>query len=177
LVNGHPLSELTLPIFDDHATQVFGICLRDLELYFELKGVTENLKLPLASKAIRDPFTKAWLSAEYYKIGTYVQFKNKKIQKRRGKRKRGNSKGKPIVNEKGLVRTQRNSDAVAGVTRKFARPFEGPYIVSRLIPPLTVEVCDSEGRSKGIYNWKSIKVYREATDISGSEVGLIPTLG
>jgi hypothetical protein len=67
LVNGHPLNELTLPIFDN-ATQVVGNFLKDLDLYFDLKGVSENLKLPLASKAIRDPFTKAWLSAEYYGI-------------------------------------------------------------------------------------------------------------
>jgi hypothetical protein len=80
LVNCSPLSELTLPIFDDHATLVVGNFLKDLDLYFELKGVSENLKLPLASKAIRDPFTKAWLSAEYYKIGTYDQFRKQVTQ-------------------------------------------------------------------------------------------------
>jgi hypothetical protein len=80
LVNGSPLNELTLPIFSDHATQIVGNFLRELELYFELKGVSENLKLPLASKAIRDPFTKAWLNAEYDKIGTYGQFKKQITQ-------------------------------------------------------------------------------------------------
>jgi hypothetical protein len=79
LANCSPLSELTLPIFNDHATQVVGNFLKDLDLYFELKGVSENLKLPLASKAICDPFTKAWLSAGYYKIGTY-QFRKQVTQ-------------------------------------------------------------------------------------------------
>jgi hypothetical protein len=74
------LSKLTLPIYKDQTTQVIGNFLKDLELYFELKGVSENLKLPLAAKAIRDPFTKAWLSAEYYKIGTYVQFRKQVTQ-------------------------------------------------------------------------------------------------
>jgi hypothetical protein len=86
-----------------------------------------------------------------------------KIQKRRGKRKRGNYKWKPVMNEKVLVRTHHNSDAVAGVTGKFIRPFEGPYVVSRLIPPSTVEVRDDEGKFKGNFNWKSIKAYVEST--------------
>jgi hypothetical protein len=33
------------------------------------------LKLPLAARAVQDPFTKAWLSAEYYKLGTYENFR------------------------------------------------------------------------------------------------------
>jgi hypothetical protein len=68
------------------------------------------------------------------------------------------------VNERVLVRTQHNSDAVAGVTGKFARPFEGPYLVSQLIPPSTVEVCDDKGKVKGTFNWKSIKAYVEPTN-------------
>jgi hypothetical protein len=102
------------------------------------------------------------------KIARAYERMKQKIQKRRSKQRRGNSKWKPVMNETVLVRTQHNSDAVAGVTGKFVRPFEGPYIVSRLIPPSTVEVCDDEGKSKGVFNWKSLKVYREATDINGS---------
>jgi hypothetical protein len=64
------LNELTLPIYSDHKTQVFGNFLRDLDLYFDLKGGAESLKLPLAARAVQDTFTKAWLSAEYYKLGT-----------------------------------------------------------------------------------------------------------
>src|SRR5215472_32403 len=75
LANCSPLNELTLPIYGDHTTQVIGNFLKDLELYFDLKGVTENLKLPLAARAIQDPFTKTWLSAEYYKFGTYENFR------------------------------------------------------------------------------------------------------
>ena len=33
------------------------------------------MKLPLAARAVRYPFTKAWLSAEYYKLGTYEYFR------------------------------------------------------------------------------------------------------
>jgi hypothetical protein len=59
------------------------------------------------------------------------------------------------------VKTQPISDATAGRTGKFIRPFEGPYVISKVIPPSTVEVCDDEGKIKGQFNWKSIKAYKE----------------
>jgi len=74
------LNELTLPIYSDHTTQVIGNFLKDLDLYFDLKGVAESLKLPLAARAVQDPFTKAWLSAEYYKLGTYENFRTQVTQ-------------------------------------------------------------------------------------------------
>jgi hypothetical protein len=73
-------SELNLPIYSDHTTQVIGNFLKDLDLYFDLKGVAESLRLPLAARAVQDPFTKAWLSAEYYKLGTYENFRTQVIQ-------------------------------------------------------------------------------------------------
>ena len=74
------LNELTLPIYGDHTTQVTGNLLKDLDLYFDLKGVSESLKLPLAARAVKDPFTKAWLSAEHYKLGTYENFRTQVTQ-------------------------------------------------------------------------------------------------
>jgi hypothetical protein len=74
------LNELTLPIYSDHTTQIIGNFLKDLDLYFDPKGVVENLKLPLAARALQDPFTKAWHSAEYYKLVTYQNFKTQVTQ-------------------------------------------------------------------------------------------------
>ena len=74
------LNELTLPIYSDHTTQVIGNFLKDLDLYFDLKGVAESPKLPLTARALQDPFTKAWLSAEYYKLGTYENFRTQVTQ-------------------------------------------------------------------------------------------------
>jgi hypothetical protein len=51
-----PHNKLTLPIYSDHTTQVIGNFLKDLDLYFDLKGVAENLKLPLAARAVQDLF-------------------------------------------------------------------------------------------------------------------------
>ena len=55
------------------------------------------------------------------------------------------------------MRTQPSSDAIAGLTRKFIRPYEGPYISSKVIPPSAVELCDRNGNLKGQFNLKSIK--------------------
>jgi len=74
------LNELTLLIYSDHTTQVIGNFLKDLHLCFDLKGVAERMKLPLAARAVQDPFTKAWLSAEYYKFGTYENFRTQVTQ-------------------------------------------------------------------------------------------------
>lgn len=47
------------------------------------------------------------------------------------------------MHDKVLVREQPSSHAIAGVTVKFIRPFEEPYMISMVIPPFTVEVCDN----------------------------------
>jgi hypothetical protein len=80
LASCNSLNELTLPIYSDHTTQVNENFLKDLDIYFDLKRVAENLKLPLAARAVRDPFKKGWLSAEYYKLGTYQNFKSQVTQ-------------------------------------------------------------------------------------------------
>jgi hypothetical protein len=71
---------------------------------------------------------------------------------------------KPGLNDKVIVRIQPSSDAMAGVTGKFIRPYEGPYMISKIIPPSTVEVCDRKGRFKCQLNLKLFKVYKEVND-------------
>jgi hypothetical protein len=74
------LNKLNIPIYSDHTTQVIGNFLKDLDFYFDLKGVAENLKLPLVARAVQNPFIKVWLSAEYYKLGTYQNFRTQFTQ-------------------------------------------------------------------------------------------------
>jgi hypothetical protein len=80
LVNNSTLNELALPIYSDNATQIIGNFLKELDIYFDLKSISENLRLPLAPQAIKDPFAKGWLNAEYHKLGTYEEFKVKITQ-------------------------------------------------------------------------------------------------
>jgi hypothetical protein len=84
---------------------------------------------------------------------------------RKNKRKHGNVKWKPKVDDKVLMRTQPSSDGIAGVTGKFIRPYEGPYVISRVISPSTVEVCDKNRKFRGQYNLKSIRPYKEASEM------------
>jgi len=55
------LNKLYLPIYTDHTTQVIGNFLKDLHVYFELKGVSESLKKPLVVRAVQNPITKLGL--------------------------------------------------------------------------------------------------------------------
>ena len=62
------------------------------------------------------------------------------------------------------MRTETSSDAIAGVTGMFSSPFEGPYMIVRVMSPSAVEVCDGNGEIKDQVNWKLIEVYKEAND-------------
>jgi hypothetical protein len=99
------------------------------------------------------------------KIAKAYERMKQRAHDRKTKRKHGNVTWKPRVDDKVLVRTQPSSDAIAGVRGKFIGPYEGPYLISKVIPPSTVEVCDRNGRLKGQYNLKSIKVYKEANEM------------
>jgi hypothetical protein len=100
------------------------------------------------------------------KIAKAYERMRQQAHKRKNKRKHGNENWKPKIHDKILVRTQPNSDAIAGVTGKFIRPYEGPYMISKVIPTSTVEVCDGNGKFRGQFNLKSVKVYKEANDMS-----------
>jgi hypothetical protein len=95
------------------------------------------------------------------KIAKAYERKKKRAHDRENKRKHGNATWKPKVYNKVLVRTQPSSDAIAGVTRKFIRPYEGPYIISKVIPPSTVEVCDRNGKFKGQFNLKNLRFIKK----------------
>ena len=75
LIRGVDLQELTLPIFSDSSKQVPLHFIRDLELYFKLKQTPDNLKLPLAFRAVQEPIAKQWFSSAYDKLGGYLEFK------------------------------------------------------------------------------------------------------
>ena len=80
LANYNSLSELTLPTFTDSSTQIVVTFLRDLDQYFKLKSVPEGLKLPLASRALADPYAKSWMQAVYHDLHSYDEFKQKFMQ-------------------------------------------------------------------------------------------------
>ena len=94
----------------------------------------------------------------------------KKAKDRRERRKKGNKTREPKVKEKVLVRAQPPSEAAVGVTAKFIHPYEGPYIISRVIPPSTYELSTTSGKVRGEFNKKSLKPYleEETSNVVGS---------
>ena len=214
-INRDSLSELSLPAFVNCDKQSVVTFIRDLDVYFELKRVPENLKLSLVLRAIKDPVAQNWVRSEYYKIDSYQSFKpqfsklfwnemeqsrfrcdiyqgkydrnggepeaepvsddvqrkiakayetmKRKIDIRKKRKKKGKAHWKSRVNDKVLLRTQPVSDATAGVTAKFVHPYEGPYVIARIIPPSTFELADGRGRVRGQFNKRVLKAYKEAT--------------
>jgi hypothetical protein len=62
------------------------------------------------------------------------------------KRKVGNARWKPQLNEQVLVRIQPTSDEAIYITSKFVRPYEGPYQITGIYPPATYEISDVNGK-------------------------------
>jgi len=86
----------------------------------------------------------------------YARMK-KTAKDRRERRRTGNKIWEPEVNERVLVRAQPASDAAVGVTAKY----EGPYTISRVIPPSTYELSTASRKVRGEFNKKSLKPYLE----------------
>ena len=72
--NNTDLSELTLPIFTDSMSQVPLHFIGDLDQYFSLKRTPDELRLALVFRAVKEPFTKQWLSCVFDKMKNYDEF-------------------------------------------------------------------------------------------------------
>jgi len=72
--NNTNLSELTLPTFMDSVSQVPLHFIQDLDQYFSLKRMPEELKLALVFRAIKEPFAKQ-LSSVFDRMKNYAEFK------------------------------------------------------------------------------------------------------
>ena len=75
LAQCNPLNELSIPVYKDSSKQVVTQFLRELDSYFQIKGTPENLRLPLAIRAIEDQFAQEWISAIRHKLQSYDEFR------------------------------------------------------------------------------------------------------
>jgi hypothetical protein len=75
------------------------------------------------------------------------------------------------VTAKFIVRAQHASDAAVGITAKFIHPYEGPYIISSVIPPSTYGLSTTSGKGRGEFNKKSLKPYQEEETSNAVGVG------
>jgi hypothetical protein len=82
-----------------------------------------------------------------------------KARKRRIKKKTKSTKWDPEEGDLVLVKSQPTSDAAQGITGKFQRPYEGPFIIQKFIPPAMYELCDEVGKLRGLFHLRHMKPY------------------
>jgi hypothetical protein len=85
----------------------------------------------------------------------------KKARNRKERKRVGNQMREPRLDEQVLVRDKQTSDAAIGVTAKFVHPYEGRYIISKVIPPSTYELSNAKRKVRGEFNKKALKLYLE----------------
>jgi hypothetical protein len=73
--DSHILGDIPLPAFNDNNKQNIAQFLAELDQYFVLKAVLEDLKLPVALKAIKDDYTKQWSLTIYKDLKDYEHLK------------------------------------------------------------------------------------------------------
>jgi hypothetical protein len=95
-------------------------------------------------------------------LKAYINMKTKAL-KRNERHRTGTTRWEPQLDELVLAKCQPTSNAPMGVTSKFVRPYDGPWKVSKLIPPSTFEISDLNGRVRGVFNKQALKRYLRAT--------------
>jgi hypothetical protein len=97
-------------------------------------------------------------SSQEKALKTYIKMKEKAARRNR-RRKLGKTEWNPRVGDLVLLKRQASSDAVAGVTGKFMRLYQGPMRISRVIPPSTYEISELDGKVRGMFNKNALKPY------------------
>jgi hypothetical protein len=82
-----------------------------------------------------------------------------RAEKRSNKRKIGKMRWKPKLQKQVLAKCQPMSDAVQGITSKFQGPYEGPYLITKIVSSAIYELSDSIRRIRGIFNINHLKPY------------------
>jgi hypothetical protein len=86
---------------------------------------------------------------EDIKAKTEVAFARieKRALEREKRKKRGNAKWNPGLNDKVLVKRQNQSDAIRGEMAKFVLLYEGPYFVNKVLAHSVYELVDGCGKT------------------------------
>jgi hypothetical protein len=71
----------------------------------------------------------------------------------------GKTQWNPPIEDLVLVKRQTVSDAVAGISSKFVRPYQGRAKISKVIPPSMYEISEINGKVRGVFNKNALKPY------------------
>ena len=61
------------------------------------------------------------------------------------------------LNEEVLLKWQSTSDTALGITAKFIRTFDGPWLIMTIILPPCYKISDKEGKIRGTFNKTALK--------------------
>jgi hypothetical protein len=84
-----------------------------------------------------------------------------RADRRNAKRRTGKTRWRPNLQELVLVKSQPVSDTVRGITSKFQRPFEGPFVIHRKLNPSIYELANARRKLRGIFSLEQLKPYLE----------------
>jgi hypothetical protein len=104
---GKPPVEL---MFDDNRSDLFS------------KILNKTNEQQPSNETLQDKMTLAYLTMK------------KKAAKRKRRRQLGSTRWEPELNEEVLLKCQSTSDAALGITAKFIKPFDGPWVIHKIIP-------------------------------------------
>jgi hypothetical protein len=90
-------------------------------------------------------------------ILAYLTLK-KKAAKRKRRKQLGSTRWEPELNEEVLLKCQPTSDAALGITAKFMRPYNGLWVIMRIIPPSCYEISDKKGKIRGTCHKTALKI-------------------
>jgi hypothetical protein len=93
-------------------------------------------------------------------LHAYVRSKIK-AEKWNLKGKNGKNRWTPKINNLVLVKQQSTSDAIQGVTIKFQKPYDGPYVIQTIVNSSLFKLKDRLGKRKGLFNKRHLKPYLE----------------
>jgi hypothetical protein len=83
----------------------------------------------------------------------------KKAKKRKSKKGKDNFRWKPQIGDQVLVKSQPVSDASRGITGKFQRPYEGPFVVKEVVNVYLYKLQSKSGSIKGLFHISHLKPY------------------
>jgi hypothetical protein len=89
-----------------------------------------------------------------------------KGDRRKKRQKRGQHEWKPQVSDLVLSRCQPVSEDGKGVTRKFMRPQEDLWRITKIIPPSVYEISTVNGRVRGMFHKQALKSYQKVHILS-----------
>jgi hypothetical protein len=95
-------------------------------------------------------------------LKAYAKMKLK--AEKRNRKKIVKTKWEPKQNDLVLIKCQLASDAAQGVISKFQRPYEGPFLIREMISTNMYNVCDDQGKPRGLFHLGYLKPYLRTGD-------------